>query len=124
MSLDDSGPGQYFTDDNRDGKTRNTTTGREVGSSDSSGRWKDSKAAGALRGAGAGLSAGSSALRSQAEEDDSRIGPVTYGYKRGGKVRKTGAALVHKGERVIPRGKVKRVERLMKRNKMRMKARS
>lgn len=27
-------------------------------------------------------------------------------YKRGGMVRKTGPALVHKGERVIPRGKI------------------
>jgi len=117
MSLDDSGPGQYFTDDNRDGKTRNTTTGREVGSSDSSGRWKDSKAAGALRGAGAGLSAGSSALRSQAEEDDSRIGPVIYGYEKGGRVKRTGLARLHKGEYVVPRGKVKRVKKAMRRMK-------
>jgi SLT domain-containing protein len=43
-------------------------------------------------------------------------------YKRGGKVRKTGMAKVHKGERVIPAGKRKKVERLMKRSGMRMKA--
>jgi hypothetical protein len=45
-------------------------------------------------------------------------------YRKGGKVRKTGPAIVHRGERVIPAGKVKRVEKMMKRSKMRMKARS
>lgn len=42
--------------------------------------------------------------------------------KRGGKVRKTGPANLHKGERVIPAGKVKRVEKLMRGAKMRLKA--
>ena len=88
------------------------------------GRWKDSKGASALRGAAAGSQAGSAALSRDAASDASRIGPVTFGYKRGGKVRKTGPAIVHRGERVIPAGKRKKVERLMKRNKMRMKARS
>jgi hypothetical protein len=44
--------------------------------------------------------------------------------KRGGKIRKTGVRELHKGERVIPAGKVKRVEKMMKRSKMRMRARS
>jgi len=85
------------------------------------GRWKDSKGAGALSKAGSGMqAAGQSMMDRSAEEAASRVGPVQY--RKGGKVRKTGPAIVHRGERVIPRGKVKRVERLMKRNKMRMKA--
>ena len=51
-------------------------------------------------------------------------------YHRGGKVRKTGPAIVKRGESVIPAGKRKKVERLMKRkgmkltNKKRSKSRS
>lgn len=51
----------------------------------------------------------------------SSIRPVQY--RKGGKVRKTGLARLHKNERVIPAGKRKKVERLMKRNKIRMKGR-
>jgi hypothetical protein len=32
-------------------------------------------------------------------------------YKKGGKVRRTGLAFVHKGERVVPKSKVKRAAR-------------
>jgi hypothetical protein len=39
---------------------------------------------------------------------------------RGGKVRKTGKRKVHKGEEVVPRHKAKKVERTMKRAKMKM----
>lgn len=71
-------------------------------------------------------SAGKSLLRSGQQELDhaanERITPVQY--KRGGKVRKTGIAKLHKNERVIPKGKVKRVEKMMRKEKMRMKARS
>jgi hypothetical protein len=49
-----------------------------------------------------------------------RITPAQY--KRGGKVRKTGPAIVHRGERVIPKSKVKRVEKMMRSKNMRMKA--
>src|SRR6266705_155905 len=35
-------------------------------------------------------------------------------YKKGGKIRKTGLALVHKGERMIPKGKVAKVEKMMR----------
>ena len=45
-------------------------------------------------------------------------------YKKGGRVKRTGLARLHKGERVIPRSKVKRVEKMMKRSKMRMRTRS
>lgn len=84
-------------------------------SSSSSSRWKDSKGASALRSAGSSLSdSGRSEMASAASE---RITPVQY--KRGGKVRKTGPAIVHRGERVIPRSKVKKVDRMMKRKGMR-----
>lgn len=63
---------------------------------------------------------GQSMIDGARDEAASSIRPVQY--KRGGKVRKTGRAIVHKGERVIPRGKVKRVERMMKRSGMRMKS--
>lgn len=38
-------------------------------------------------------------------------------YKKGGKVRKTGLALLHKGEKVIPRKKVRLVEKVLRRYK-------
>lgn len=85
------------------------------------GRWKDSKGAGALSTVGSGMQAvGQSMMDRSAEEASSRIGPVSF--KRGGKTRKTGLARLHKGERVIPRGKVKRVEKMMRKSKMRMKS--
>ena len=68
-----------------------------------------------------GLSKLSRDQKDRSSEASSRIGPVQY--KRGGKVRKTGVARLHKNERVIPAGKRKKVERLMKRAGMRMKAR-
>jgi SLT domain-containing protein len=41
-------------------------------------------------------------------------------YKRGGKVRKTGPAVVHRGERVIPASKRKKAEKVMRRAGMRL----
>ena len=68
--------------------------------------------------------AGRSLMDSGRDELDSAasrsITPVQY--RKGGKVRKTGGAIVHKGERVIPKSKVKRVEKMMRKSKMRMKA--
>lgn len=49
--------------------------------------------------------------------DMKQIGANIPSYKKGGKVRRTGLARVHKGERVIPKSKVKRVEKLMKMKK-------
>jgi len=46
----------------------------------------------------------------------SNIGNVQY--HKGGKVRKTGRAVVKRNERVIPSGKRKKVEKLMKRSGM------
>lgn len=92
--------------------------GWEDSSSDSSTRWKDSKGAAASRAAGSALSSsGSSMLSDSAREAASNVHAVQY--KRGGKVRKTGPAIVHRGERVIPRSKVKKVDRMMKRKGMR-----
>lgn len=86
-------------------------------------RFKNSKTAGALRSAGSSLSAsGQKMMQDSRDEAAAHVGPVQY--RKGGKVRKTGPAIVHRGERVIPKSKVKRVEKMMKRNKMRMKARS
>lgn len=81
--------------------------------------WRKSKTAGALRNAGSSLMDSGRAESSSAASDSIR--PVQY--RHGGKVRKTGAAVVHKGERVIPRAKVRSVEKLMKRAKLRMKSR-
>lgn len=88
---------------------------------DSSGdRWKTSKTAGGLRAVGQSLS---DSGREMTDSASSRgITPVAY--RKGGKVRKTGIALVHRGERVIPASKRKKVERLMKRAKMRKTNRS
>jgi len=35
-------------------------------------------------------------------------------YKKGGTVKKTGPAVVHKGEKIIPANKVKKVEKALK----------
>ena len=83
-------------------------------------RWKTSKIAGGLRAVGQSLS---DSGREMTDSASSRgITPVAY--RKGGKVRKTGIALVHRGERVIPASKRKKVERLMKRAKMRKTNRS
>ena len=64
----------------------------------------------------------------QRQAASDRVTPVQY--RKGGKVRKTGPAIVHRGERVVPADKRKKVERSMKRegmsltNKKRKKGRS
>lgn len=83
-------------------------------------KWRDSKGASALSAAGSSLSSSGDDMMDRAASD--RITPVSF--KRGGKTRKTGIAKLHKGERIIPKGKVKRVEKMMRKKKMRMKARS
>lgn len=59
---------------------------------------------------------GQSMIDSSRDEAASSVRPVQY--KRGGKVRNTGVALLHRKERVIPASKRKKVERLMKREGM------
>src|SRR5271167_3961616 len=59
--------------------------------------------------AGKSLSASGAAMSEGAGRN---ITPVAY--RRGGKVRKTGPAVVHKNERVIPADKRKKVEKMMK----------
>ena len=69
------------------------------------------------------VSAAGSDLRSYGD-DEARTASQTgqsirpVAYKRGGKVRKTGLALLHKDERVVPASKRKKTERLMKRSGM------
>ena len=95
------------------------SSGRDSSSTSSSSKSSKTKARGsALAG---GLSNLSSRENDAADRAASKIGPVTY--HRGGKVRKGGTARLLKGERVISRGKRKKVDRLMKREGMRMKAR-
>jgi hypothetical protein len=67
-------------------------------------RWKDSTAAKATRSAGSSLSdSGRSMMDSARSDAASRTGPVSY--QRGGKVRKTGLARLHRGEVVLRGGK-------------------
>ena len=82
-------------------------------------RWKDSKTAKGLRAGGkAASSAGNQMMSDSRNEAASNVHAVQY--RKGGKVRRTGPAIVHRGERVIPRSKVKKVDRMMKRKKMRL----
>jgi hypothetical protein len=78
-------------------------------------RWKSR-----LKGAGESLM--SSGRDEMESASDDRISPVSY--RKGGRVKKTGMALLHRNERVIPAGKRKRVERMMKRSGMRVNGRS
>ena len=79
------------------------------------------RAKSALKSAGRSLSESGERETSDARSEmASRIGSVQY--KRGGKVRHTGLAKLHKGERVIPAGKRKKVERMMRKEGMRFKA--
>lgn len=50
-----------------------------------------------------------------ASETASSIRPVSY--KKGGRVKRTGLARLHKDEYVVPKRKVKRMKRAMKRMK-------
>ncbi len=82
-----------------------------MSSSSSSGSYRDSKTSKGLSSAGSSLmSYGKSQMQSAASD---RVTPVQY--RKGGKVRKTGPAIVHRGERVVPADKRKKVERSMKR---------
>lgn len=81
-------------------------------------KWSQGKTASGLR------AAGSSLMDSGRDEMDDSRGITPVQYRKGGKVRKTGIALIHKDERVIPASKRKKVERLMKRAKMRKTDRS
>jgi hypothetical protein len=83
-------------------------------SSDSSSRWKDSKGASAARSGGSGLAAAGQRMMSDSAEESARnIHPVSY--KKGGRVKRTGLARLHKDEYVVPRNKVKRMKKAMRR---------
>lgn len=60
-------------------------------------------------------SSGQSMTRGAGGEASSRIGAVSY--KKGGRVKRTGLARLHKGELVIPRGKVARAKSAMRKMK-------
>lgn len=68
-----------------------------------------------------GLSRLSSTEKDASDRASSNIHAVSY--KRGGQVKRTGLARLHKNEYVVPRGKVKRVKKAMRRSGIRMKGR-
>ncbi len=107
--------GNYTSDPTVPGSSVSTTSGPSQKK-----RWKDTRTARGISAAGSSLSQSGQDEMDRASSD--RITPVAY--RKGGRVRKTGPAVVHKGERVIPAGKVKRVEKMMRKAKMRMKARA
>jgi len=74
-------------------------------------RWKSG-----LKSAGRSLSSSGSEMMSEARSEGIR--PVQY--RTGGKVRRTGPAILHRDERVIPASKRGKVERMMKRSGMRL----
>jgi len=69
--------------------------------------------------AGKAIAAGGRSMAESAGKRADSIHPVKY--HKGGKVRKTGPAVLKRGERVIPADKRKKVEGLMKKAKVRMK---
>lgn len=89
-------------------------SGSSGSSSSSSGKWSDSRTA-------KGLGAAGSSLMSYGKSQSDKAARMTItpvAYRKGGKVRKTGPAIVHRGERVVPADKRKKVERSMKREGM------
>ena len=81
-------------------------------SSEGSSRWKDSGAAKKLGAAGKSLSKSGQKETDRSAALTSSIQPVAY--RKGGKVRKTGPAIVHRNERVIPASKRKKAEKVMR----------
>lgn len=72
----------------------------------------------ALGAAGSSLSSsGQSMIDGSRDEAASSVHAVSY--RKGGKIRKTGVKNLHRGERVIPKSKVKRVDNMMRKAKMR-----
>ena len=70
-------------------------------------------------------SAAGSALRSYGQDESDRASSISQSirpvqYRAGGRVRKTGPAIVHKNERVIPASKRKKAEKAMRRAGMRL----
>lgn len=119
------GPSDSATDmSDSETDASNPYGGYRGSSSSSSSGWKGSKASKATSKGGAGLSAAGQKMiegvRQEAMSDMDRQAPVNLpSYRKGGKVRRTGLARLHKGEKVIPRGKVKKVERQMKKKSRR-----
>ena len=81
---------------------------------------RETSKSGKGRGAASAVASGLSSMGKDETDRAEKIGENIHAvaYKRGGKVRKTGPAIVHRGERVIPASKRKKAERLMKRGGM------
>ena len=82
--------------------------------SSSSTPWRDSTAARKISAAGSSLSSYGQSEMDSARQDAANIHAVSY--KRGGKVKRTGLARLHKGEVVVPRNKVKKYRKAMRRS--------
>jgi hypothetical protein len=64
-------------------------------------------------------------LRSMGKDESDRADSISESirpvqYRKGGKVRKTGRAIVHKNERVIPASKRKKAEKVMRKAGMKL----
>ena len=71
------------------------------------------------------LSSAGSSLRDFSEEESDRASSIAQSirpvqYHRGGKVRKTGPAILKRNERVIPASKRKKAEKVLRRAGMRL----
>jgi hypothetical protein len=80
-------------------------------------KWSDSKTAQGLRGAGSSMSKSGqdqlSSVRSEAAAGADRQQPLNLpSYRKGGKVRKTGVAKLHRGEYVVPAKKVRSLKKM------------
>jgi hypothetical protein len=92
----------------------NSGGGGDSGNSNGAIRRSDAKQKAAFKAAGRTMtSEGDSLMSGSRSEAASHIGPVSY--KRGGRVKKTGLARLHKNELVVPAKKRKKVQRMMKR---------
>ena len=81
-------------------------------------RWADTNTASGLRAGGESLAKSGQAMMASARADaaaNANRPSSIPGYRKGGTVRKTGLAKVHRGELVIPKNKARKVKKLLKR---------
>ena len=77
---------------------------------------RETSKSGKGRGAASAVASGLSSMGKDETDRAEKIGENIHAvaYKRGGKVRKTGPAIVHRGERVIPASKRKKAEKVLR----------
>lgn len=74
---------------------------------------------GALKAAGRSLMQSGQSAISQSRDEAAQRASETPSYRKGGMVKKTGLARLHRGEYVVPRNKVKRMKKAMRMKKTR-----